>query len=186
MKWNDQHIIESIREGKEEGLVYLYQHHKPAFIAWAVPTFQIDDARASDAFQDAVIALRANILEGKYKVGGSSLKTYLFAIAKNKLLYRFKRERKEMNFEDLSESEYLESPAWESLNRSPRAQAVSKAMVMLGEPCLSILKMFYYQTFSMEVIATRLNYKNEQVVKSQKVRCMQHLRKMTIDHRKRD
>ncbi len=59
-------------------------------------------------------------------------------------------------------------------------QFVTAHLEKLGEPCHSILKLFYYDSFSMESIAVKLDYKNTDVVKSQKLRCIKELRKALV------
>ena len=56
----------------------------------------------------------------------------------------------------------------------------------MGEPCRSILKLFYFDRFAMDAIAARLGYKNEHVVKSQKLRCFNTLKKMVLERFEQD
>ena len=176
MIWRDDDIIQSIRQGEDQGLIDLYSRSRHEFMSWASASFRIDEALATDAYQDAIIAMRKNIVNNKFKEGGSSLKTYLFAIGKNMILQRFKKESRETTFEDIGVIELVETPVWGESRLSDRQQSIRDAVGKLQEPCLSIIRMFYYHRFSMEVIAARLNYKNGQVVKSQKSRCMQKLK----------
>ena len=59
-----------------------------------------------------------------------------------------------------------------------RQRLVARLMETIGEPCKSILELFYFRGFSMEAIAERLQYKNENVVKTQKLRCLTSLKNM--------
>ena len=86
--------------------------------------------------------------------------------------YNRKFEDNESSFNNLnsfnSADQYLE------LNERKRIMA--ETLSKLDEPCHSILKLFYFDSYSMEAIATALNYKNADVVKSQKLRCINELR----------
>ena len=59
---------------------------------------------------------------------------------------------------------------------SDREETLIRLLRHLGEPCHSILKLFYFDSFSMESIANRLGYKNEHVAKAQKRRCIKELK----------
>ena len=177
MKWTDSETVESISQGHDEGLVYLYKTHRDEFLEWARKRYQVDTDLASDAFQEAIIALRFNVVHGKLSKLSSTLKTYLFSVAKNQLLNRLKKSNFEISSDDLSQYEgvgvTIRGQAEVLSDRQERVRATIRTM---NEPCLSILKMFYYLGFSMEVIASRMSYKSVDVAKSQKSRCFKKLK----------
>jgi DNA-directed RNA polymerase specialized sigma subunit len=51
-------------------------------------------------------------------------------------------------------------------------QAVTFIFSKMNDTCKQILNLFYYEKKSMEEIATILNYKNADTVKSKKSRCI--------------
>jgi len=57
-------------------------------------------------------------------------------------------------------------------------ELISQCFNRLGDPCRSLLDLFYYKKKSMEEIAVELNYKNAETAKNQKYKCMERLRKM--------
>lgn len=176
----DQQVIEKIRQGDEESIVAVYQAHREGFIQWAQSAYQIDEPSAADAFQDAVICLHSNIIREKLVTLSSSLKTYLYAIGKN--IVR-KKLQKEAVFEG-DESLVLESLYAEPLDTfvdNDRQRFVASLMNSIGDPCKTILRLFYFKRFSMKAIADTLNYKNENVAKTQKLRCLTTLKKMVTD-----
>ncbi len=175
MKWSDQDILKSIKSGREEGLIALYKSHRQEFTSWVAGTYQVDQNLAADAFQEAILAFRQNVAFDKYQPGSGSIKTYLFAIGKNWILTYLKRRKLGKDkAEEMAESV---TPKQEL---SGRQLGIRDAVSKLTEPCLSIIRYFYYDGLPMEVIAQRLKYKNEKVVKSQKVRCMQKLRELAM------
>ncbi len=58
----------------------------------------------------------------------------------------------------------------------PDDEQIISAIDTLGEPCRSLLIGFYYEKLSMEELANKLNYKNENVAKQQKLRCKDRLK----------
>ncbi len=61
-----------------------------------------------------------------------------------------------------------------------RPQLVAALMVQIGEPCKTLLELFYYYSWSMAEIAERMNYNNANVAKTQKSRCVKQLKQMVL------
>ncbi|MEK6479102.1 sigma-70 family RNA polymerase sigma factor [Catalinimonas sp. 4WD22] len=171
----DQQIVDQIKSGNEESIVAVYQAHRNGFIQWAQSTYQADEPTAADAFQDAVICLHHNITRGKLETLTSSLKTYLFAIGKNILRKKLQRESVLDKDEDWM-IENLHAEPLDNFATSDRQHFVANLMETIGEPCKTILKLFYFKGFSMGAIAKAMDYKNENVAKTQKLRCLTTLK----------
>lgn len=169
-------IIASIREGGEEEVVALYQKYKLDFISWAGFKFQLDRDAALDIFQEAVISFYDDIRQEKLTHLKYSVKTYLYAIAKNKIFntlrYQKKFQTEEPDFDEFSSVSIVDEP----LMLTERKKIMIEVLAQMGEPCHTILKLFYFDAYSMEAIAQTMNYKNTDVVKSQKLRCINELR----------
>ena len=166
-------------------MIELYKRHRKEFIGWVWQQFKMDPDDAADVFQDSIIILRRNIVSGKLSELTSSLKTYLFAIGKNTALSKLKSNTKWYTNPDLINNQQDgQALVTGQLELSERQQWIKKLMGSLGEPCLSILRLFYYRSFSMEAIARELGYKNENVVKSQKLRCIKALKEKVLQKEK--
>lgn len=173
----DQQLIEQIKKGDEKSVVRVYQLHKSGFIHWAQVNYKIDDASAADAFQDAVVCLYSNIIKGRLENLTSSLKTYLYAIGKN-IVRKKLQQPIALDKDDLWIIENLKAEPIDHFAASERQQFVARLMDTIGEPCKTILRLFYFKGFTMEAIAKVLDYKNENVAKTQKLRCLTHLKGM--------
>ena len=173
----DQQLIAQIKEGNEASLVEVYQRYRPPFIQWAQNSYKVDESTAADVFQDAVICLYRNIVKGKLENLTSSLKTYLFAIGKNVLRKKLQTPVA-LDHDDLRVVENLQAEPVDHFAENDRQRLVARLMDTIGEPCRSILQYYYFRGFSMEAIAQAMNYKNENVVKTQKLRCLTSLKKM--------
>ncbi len=173
----DQQLIESIRKGDEKSVVQLYQLHKEGFVHWAQVHYQVEEDVALDAFQDAVVCLYKNIVTGKLESLTSSLKTYLYAIGKN-IVRKKLQQPVMMDNDDLWMLENLRAEPVDAFASNDRQRFVARLMTTIGEPCQTILRLFYFNNFSMESIAQTMNYKNENVVKTQKLRCLTTLKDM--------
>lgn len=173
----DQTLIQHIKDGNEASLIKIYKEYRPAFQQWAQHSYRIDEEQAADAFQDAVVCLYRNVVQGKLESLSSSLKTYLFAIGKN-IIRKKLQQPVAMESSELSVVEHLHAEPIDQFATNDRQRLVARLMETIGEPCKSILELFYFRGFSMEAIAQRMDYKNENVVKTQKLRCLTNLKNM--------
>lgn len=178
MKDLDKEIIEGIQQGKEAEVIKLYDLYRSEFFNWGGKIFDLSQDELADVFQETVVAFYYNVINGKLNGLTSSVKTYLFAIGKNQILKKLEKNRKLYVTDELPEVGDLDMGG-DLFEASERQKMISKLIDDLGEPCKSILKMFYFQRFSMDSIAENLGYKNEHVVKSQKLRCFNQLKEKT-------
>ena len=176
-------IIEQIKSGSEKELIDIYSRYREEFVIWIRKKFDLTTDEAKDIYQMTVISFYENIMEGKLKILNSSLKTYLFAIGKNKALEnkRYSRkfsgepsERVLQNVEQPSEFETEEEQKLFEKN----LETVELCLGELGDPCKTILEDFYYHKQDMQHIMERLGYKTTDTVKTIKYKCMQRLRKL--------
>ncbi|MEZ4886743.1 MAG: sigma-70 family RNA polymerase sigma factor [Chitinophagales bacterium] len=174
-------LLQQIKIGNRTVLNQLYETYRAEFIHWTRRKFNCKEADSIDVFQETIIAFYENVVNNKIIEFQSSVKTYLFAIGRNILLKRFRNEKGKTE-----ELEVLQNVADglqidDSIQLSERQEAIVQLLEKLGEPCKTLLQLFYYQQFSVEAIVTAMEYKNESVVKNQKVRCIKRLRTMAAD-----
>ena len=130
---------------------------------------------AQDIFQDALINLVISIQAGKFK-GTSSLKTYLFAISHNLWLNKFnKLVKRERGLEFMPEESISDADI--QLMDKEKRQTIESLFSLLGEGCTQVLWL-WISDFSMDEIAQRLGYKNGQIARNKKHRCLKRLKKL--------
>ncbi len=170
-------IIAKIKAGDEEEIVSLYTSYRNDFIHWAGFKFQLSREEALDIFQDTLVSFYDSIKQGKLTEIHYSIKTYLYAIAKhmiyNKLKYDKKFKPDQDDFETFSSVESTDEP----LILTERKKIMVALLAQMREPCATLLRLFYFDAFSMEAIASKLHYKNTDVVKTQKLRCIKELKR---------
>lgn len=178
---SDQQIIEAIRNGSEEPLKDLYIQYKAEFAAWLIKTHNCSLEDALEIFQLSVVLLYDNIIVGKLITLTSSLKSYLFAIGKNKAKElkrrqsRFGFEIKEELISHLKEEEEIEP------DQAFELSLMKKALHTLGGACQQVLEMFYYQNLSMQQIGEKMDYKNTGTTKNMKYKCLKRLQKIFME-----
>jgi len=177
---SDEEIIKWIREGDSRGLAALYETYRSEFIPWAIRFTKCTSDEALDYYQAGVLIVYDNIQDGKIEELKSTIKTYLFSVGKN---LAWQNRRKEARNQKLSSEYYLQLHVRERneddfLVEENNLELISQCFNRLGDPCRSLLDLFYYKKKSMEEIAVELNYKNAETAKNQKYKCMERLRKM--------
>ncbi len=172
-------IIEKIGSGDRIYLRELYQKYRKEFGSWVMKHYQVDDDEAGEVYQKSFITLYCNIQEGKLTQLNSSIKTYLFAIGKNLLRDHFKSGKRFVDTMEVNiESNEIDDSIMEQYEQSSLKTALSSMLNEIGEPCKTVLELFYFHQYSMDSIAVELNYKTEQIAAKRKFICLKQLRSM--------
>lgn len=178
---NERTLIARIKNGGDKEIVALYNEYKIHFVKWATYKYNISADDACDIFQDSIIAFYKNIKQEKISELKYSVKTYLYGIGKNilfnKLKYKSKFDDTFDGFEAIPCTNLYNE--WE-INADAK-HYIKEVLKKLGEPCYTLLRLYYYSEYSMEAIAREIKSKSANVVKSQKVRCLNALRKLVED-----
>ncbi|MEM6358605.1 MAG: sigma-70 family RNA polymerase sigma factor [Bacteroidota bacterium] len=185
MEKREAELFEKLKAGDESQINGLYHLYRNEFIHWCITNYSVDEEGAADLFQDTIIAFYFNVRNGILQELSSKLKTYIFAIGKNLALKKLRKEARMVANDDMVELNAA-IQSIEIFEESDKKKAIAKLMTKIGEPCKSLLKLFYFDRFSMDAIATRLGYKNENVAKSQKLRCFNSLKKLALEHYDQD
>jgi len=178
-KYSDREIINAIRRGglqEERYLKFLYQKNKTAVMDLIVKN-NGSQAEAKDVFQDAVVALYENIKSSKFR-GESALGSYLYSIARFMWLNRLKRKSIEQKFLDTQAPEKIADSHLNAMLDAEKKQKIIAIFQSLGEQCKEILVYSIYYEYSMKEIFEKMDYKNEQVVRNKKSKCMKQLKEM--------
>jgi RNA polymerase sigma-70 factor (ECF subfamily) len=177
----DDKIIRNIRDGDFKDVVTFYDRYKRDFVRWAIRKFPVAKDDALDIFQDTMIALLKNIRTGKIERFDYSIKSYLYAIGRNLLLNKVKFEKRFDNEIDENTAEKIGQQIVVPDNVEHNAQVIDQLLHKLGEPCYTILKLFYYHNYSLESVAREIGSKRANVARTQKARCIKSLKELFLE-----
>lgn len=174
---NSNKIIKSIKSGDQLVLKKIYDDNREAFIKFS-RKYNIESYDAIDIYQDAIIVFYENIVNGKITDLSSKISTYLFAIGKYKIFQMHKRSYKiELRSELLVEEENISLDVnFQDEKLTNQQELLKKYYSRLGNRCKEILKLFYYEGYTLDEITDILTYSDKKVLKSQKSRCMKQLK----------
>jgi RNA polymerase sigma factor (sigma-70 family) len=171
---HDAKLLDLMRKGDEEALATLFSlNRKPITALVTRNQGTVEDAH--DVLQEAVIVLWERVRQGKFEAH-AKLSTFVFATARNIWLRQLARRRRETPADLQEEAAPSSDPSpLDEMMESEMAERVARAMSRLGEPCKTLLLLFYWEEASMEEIAERLGFANADTAKSKKYQCKKAL-----------
>lgn len=171
--------LQNFIDGDNTALKEVYINNRLPFINFA-RKYQLDQDEILDIYQDSIIAMHENFINGKVEKMQSSIKTYLFGIGKYKI-YSYLRENRKMG--DLKNEALPDEPNFEIDESIPNEKQliIKKALEKMGGSCRNILELFYYRGLTIEEIRISEGYQNDNTVKSQKSRCLKKLKEMILN-----
>ena len=174
----DSHdVLNIIKSGDRKFLQQLYQQYRQEFGLWAVKRYSIDEDAIGEVYQRTFIALYYNIKNEKLTVLNSSIKTYLFAIGKNLIYDHFKFSKRSAEPDGLMVNvEEVDNSILDQYEQSDMKETVKQLLEKIGEPCKTVLELFYFKHYSMDSIAVEMDYKSEQIAAKRKFICLKQLR----------
>jgi RNA polymerase sigma factor (sigma-70 family) len=168
-----------LRQKDEQTLKAVYRHNYPIITNMVVNNGG-SLAEAKDVYQEAVIILYEKLQDDSFELN-CRIKTFLYSVSRNIWLKELKAKNRFGGSIDDNE-EYLELN-WEEVNQvEDQYQAMNEALKSIGEPCSTILKDFYINKSSMDVITEKFGYTNTDNAKNQKYKCLKRLKKLFFTH----
>ncbi|MEO9571051.1 MAG: sigma-70 family RNA polymerase sigma factor [Polaribacter sp.] len=175
---NKQQLVILLKESDKEALKMIYLKNRDSFINFA-KKFNISNDDILDVYQDAIIALQEKAIKGELDNLSCSIKTFLFGIGKYMLFEKARKNNKKVSDFPLENEDYnYKEISTNFLDEETNQLQVllQEAFSTLGKKCKEVLTLFYYRGFTIDEISERLNYKDKNVVKSQKSRCIKQLK----------
>ncbi len=179
-KVSENNTLESLRRGDEATFKRIYEENREKFLNFA-KRYNLSEDENIDAYQDAYVIFYENVMSGKVKSFTSSISTYLFSIGKYLIMDNIKKNKKQVSSEfNLSRVEaddnLIETIEIDEPTLTKEQLLLVKYFDTLGKKCQELLTLFYYRGYTIQEIMEKENYNSENVVKSQKSRCMKTLR----------
>lgn len=160
-----------------------FEEFKPLFVNYLRKNYLIDYDEIMGIYTETWIDIRDNIIRGKVEKG-TRWKAYILQIGIRKAI-RFKQRQREMESLDDErfnreqfEKEFTESKeADKSIIEDPEVKTVlASELSYIPDPCNKLLKLYYFEGFSMKEIADAMNYSGPRTVITTKNRCKDNLK----------
>lgn len=177
-EFTDQELVTAIKSGgagRQAAIRFIYQK---ADLRQKVIHFVCqnrgNEEDGSDMFHEGIIVLDRNIREHKFRAE-SSLEGYLYSICR--FLWQNQRRKKARIDlkDDFSQMDQIETTTPETqLLSDEKKNLLRRALDELGERCRRILELWQL-SYSMEEIATEMDFSSAQMARKNKYRCQQSL-----------
>lgn len=176
----DDISIEDLKQGSDSLYKRIYEENRDKFLNFA-RRYKLPEDDIVDIYQDAYIVFYENVMKGKIKSFTSSISTYIISIGKYLIYDKMKKNNRTINPDfDISiirkDEEVLYDFDIDKNSLTAEQELLQKYFVTLGAKCKELLNLFYFRGFTINEILEQGNYNSENVVKSQKSRCMKTLR----------
>lgn len=165
-------------DGDEQALDELIKNYRSSLTAF-INGFVKDEDTAESLMIDTFVELIRN--KGKFR-GNSNLKTYLFAIGRNKAL-RHLNKRKSYDFIPLDEVEnyvFSEHSLEDEIAQKLRRESVRNALEVVHPAYKEVLYLLYFEGMSYEQ-AGKVLHKSVKQVTNLAYRAKQSLKKVIIE-----
>jgi len=180
----NQGFIQAIQNNDTQVLKSLYTTNYPKIEVLVLKNSGSKD-QAKDIYQDAFLAVWQNIKLNKFiPRSESSINGYLYTIAKNKWMdvlrsqgYKKTIVASQLNYFEIKDEENNDID--DDILKDKRLEDVMLAFKNLGEACKSLLRKFYFEKKSMNLIAEELAIDSAST-RNKKYRCMQKLKELAL------
>jgi RNA polymerase sigma factor (sigma-70 family) len=176
---SDREIIAGLQQGgrrERQCLKQLYQAHQRPVLQFIMNNSG-SEAEGKDIFQEGLLVLYKQIREGKFR-GESQLRTYLFSICKYLWFQKLKKENRRAELQENYEWDPQEIDPYRAMQDEEQKKMVLALFEELGQACKKILLASLYDNKSMEEIARESGFKNEQIARNKKYKCLKRLQAM--------
>ncbi|MBC2844747.1 RNA polymerase sigma factor [Winogradskyella flava] len=181
---NKLQVVNAIKDNDSKILRTIYANNYPKIEALVLKNNGTKD-HAKDIYQEAFLAVWQNVKQDKFiPVSESSVNGYLYTIAKNKWMdvLRSQGYKKTIVASQLQHFEIKDEEnngIDDDILKDKRLEDVMLAFKNLGEACKSLLRKFYFEKKSMNLIAEELSLDSAST-RNKKYRCMQKLRQIVL------
>ncbi|MCR9253938.1 MAG: sigma-70 family RNA polymerase sigma factor [bacterium] len=162
----DSVILERLGKGDERALDYLYKKYYRMMTKIVLTNSGTED-EAKDIFQEALLTFWQKAVSGNL-VLTSKISTYLYSICLN--LWR-----KELDRKSRLSSEVKDSEEYQTHEQEEKVRIVRECIEELGDTCKKILTYYYFDGLSMNDIAEKLEFANQDTAKTKKYKCKKRL-----------
>lgn len=176
----DEQLMLQLKHADDKMIKSVYDSMKDEFTAFIISYFNTDKLAAEEIYPESFSKFYYNIKDGKLNTPlKSSLKTYLFAIAKRIYMknhfgnYNKKIELKDSMPEIEQANEVLEHYEYDA-----QKTLVSKLLDLVGESCKRLLEMIYIEEIESQLICEQLNLNSLGTLRKRKFDCMKKMRSL--------
>jgi RNA polymerase sigma factor (sigma-70 family) len=172
---SDNALLNQLKSEDNASFGVLYKFYFPTIAAYIINNGGSKED-AEDIFQESIIVLLQKV-RGSNFVLTSSLKTYLFAIARNGWLKRLRDNKlKPIDGFEKYPTE-TETFTFELLHEPTKEEKLTSWLTKITEHCQRILKAIFFYKEPMGSLMQKMGWKNKHTAANQQYKCIQQVKK---------
>jgi len=172
---SDNTLLDNLKNEDNASFEVLYKFYFPSVLTHIIQNFGSTED-AEDIFQEAIIVLLQKIRHTDF-VLTSSLKTYIFAIARNLWLKRL-RDNKLITVNNFDKYQQESEQFTFELKPEPtKEEKVTSWLTKITENCQRILKAIFFYKEPMGSLMQKMGWKNKHTAANQQYKCIQQVKK---------
>ncbi|WP_170299293.1 RNA polymerase sigma factor [Larkinella terrae] len=173
----DESLMESLRAGETSAYEWVYKKYYPS-VARFVQRNSGNEGDAEDLFQESVLILYQKIAAPDFQLT-STLKTFLFSIAKNNWLKKLRDEKLVTVPEDqlISIQDIQDFASEEPSPEDVQHERLNAWMARITVHCQRVIKSIYFSHEPMDNLMVTMGWKNRHTAVNQKYKCIQQLKR---------
>ena len=173
---DDNELLQGILNKDSKSIEKIYTSCLP-YILNLGKAFNVSHEELKEILHESIIILYEKLyFDSTFKLN-CKISTYIFAISKKLLLTRNRTQNKSLNLSEIETTKLdVDLDMENHLILEGQSKILNIALKKLGDPCQSILKDFYLNSLSMEMISQKYDYTSSDNAKNQKYKCLQRLK----------
>jgi RNA polymerase sigma factor (sigma-70 family) len=170
----EREAIDRIRAQDRAALEWVYEQQRTKFVHWFMGHRKLKAEDALPLYHDVFLDFEKNVRSGAFQYKGFALSSYLIEVGKNKLYEMGRAEtRRQKTLEQIVEQLAHEQRATPAVVKENMWQRLERALQDIGEPCKTLLTLFYLEEKSYaEIVQLMPNYNSADAAKNQRRRCV--------------
>lgn len=172
---NDHLLLEQLKKEENASFELVYKYYFP-LIASYVKQNSGNTEEAEDLFQEAIVVLLHKVRQPEF-ILTSSLKTFLFAIAKNLWL----KKLRDVKLVAVEEIEFYQKDSdsffVEIKTEKTQDEMVSSWLGKITKRCQYILNAIFFYNVPMKNLMSKMGWKNKHTAANQQYKCIQQIKR---------
>ncbi len=176
MKISDHEILHAIKSGGfrvHQVMDYVYLRSRNKIIGYVLKNGGSKED-GQDVLQDAVSAFYFNIINSKYR-SESDIEGYIYGIARNIWLKSLNVKSKMKSIQD---ADFIKDPGADLGLDEDAIRYLDSGMEKMNIICRELLVHAFYYNYSAAELCKKFDFKNEQVARNKKYKCLKKLREL--------
>lgn len=172
---SDHTLLNQLKAEDSSSFELLYDFCFPAVASYIQQNLG-NNEDAEDVFQEAIIVFLQKIRQSDF-VLTSSLKTYMYAIAKNLWLKRLRDNKIKTVDDGLKLISFdLKTEVFEIEPEKTKEEKMESWLLKITRNCQNILKALFFYEVPMDNLMLKMGWKNKHTASNQKHKCIKQIK----------